>query len=89
MVLGKLKRTLHQYLKQDVDGLDARLLFGVFQKKVLGFDELPDEQQPFFDKIRLYAKKAKKLAEGIEKDDLPLFPEVTSSEEDEKEVEAV
>ena len=39
MVLGKLKRTLHQYLKQGVDGLDARLLFGVYQKKVLGFDE--------------------------------------------------
>ena len=30
MALGKAKRTMSQYLLQDIDGLDVKLLFGVY-----------------------------------------------------------
>ena len=41
VALGKHKNTLNQYLKQEVDGLDVRLLFGVYKNKVFGFEETP------------------------------------------------
>ena len=40
ITLGKHKNTLLQYLKQEIDGLDVRLLFGVYQNKVFGFEEV-------------------------------------------------
>ena len=41
MALGKAKHVMNQYLLQDLDGLDTKLLFGVYQNKVLGAEEQP------------------------------------------------
>ena len=42
LALGKAKHVMNQYSNQDIDGLDLKLLFGVYQRKVLGIEEQPD-----------------------------------------------
>lgn len=56
MALGKARNTMNQFLLQDIDGLDVKLLFGIYQKKVLGYEERLEEQPEILDKI-LAAKK--------------------------------
>ena len=56
LALGKANNTMAQYLLQDIDGLDVKLLFGVYQNKVLGYEEKQEEVPDILDKI-LGAKK--------------------------------
>lgn len=56
MALGKAKNTMSQYLNQDIDGLDVKLLFGIYQKKVLGYEERDEEVPEILEKI-IAAKK--------------------------------
>ena len=56
MALGKAKNTMSQYLNQDIDGLDVKLLFGIYQKKVLGYEERDEEVPEVLEKI-IAAKK--------------------------------
>lgn len=56
LALGKAKDTMSQYLLQDIDGLDIKLLFGIFQRKVIGAEELKEEISDILDKI-IDAKK--------------------------------
>jgi len=50
-------------LNQDIDGLDVKLLFGIYQKKVLGYEERVEEVPDILEKIIL----AKKIARQIYK----------------------
>ena len=56
LALGKAKETMSQYLQQDIDGLDVKLLFGVYQRKVHAAEELKTVTPDILDKI-LEAKK--------------------------------
>ena len=56
LALGKARNTMTQYLDQDIDGLDVKLLFGVYQRKVLGYEEKIKEIPDPLDRI-LEAKK--------------------------------
>ena len=51
MALGKARNTMTQYLLQDIDGLDVKLLFGVYQRKVLGYEERTEETPDILDRI--------------------------------------
>ena len=44
MALGKAKHVMSQYIYQDIEGLDTKLLFGVYQRKVLGAEEQPAKE---------------------------------------------
>ena len=57
MALGKAKAVMNQYLLQDIDGLDVKLLFGCYQRKVMGFEERIELTEDVLEKI-LVAKKA-------------------------------
>lgn len=50
MALGKAKRTMSQYLLQDIDGLDVKLLFGIYDRKVLAAEERTEDHD-ILDKI--------------------------------------
>ena len=71
MALGKTKNTMNQYLLQDIDGLDVKLLFGVYQRKVLGYEERIEVIPDILDKILDAKKQAKQLfaAKNIENQD--------------------
>lgn len=56
MALGKAKAVMNQYLLQDIDGLDVKLLFGVYQRKVLGYEEHIEAFEDTLERI-LLAKK--------------------------------
>ena len=43
MALSKAKRVLNQYILQDIDGCDTKLLSGLYQRRVFGYEELPEE----------------------------------------------
>ena len=63
MALSRARNTMSQYLNQDIDGLDVKLLFGIYQKKVLGYEERVEEVPDILEKIIL----AKKIARQIYK----------------------
>jgi hypothetical protein len=47
-------------LLQDIDGLDVKLLFGVYQRKVLGYEERPEQEfEDVLEKILVSKKQAK------------------------------
>ena len=76
LALGKAKDTMSQYLLQDIDGMDVKLLFGVYQRKVVGAEEVKDEIPDILDKI-LSAKKIGRQRMKGQKEELPaLLPEV-------------
>jgi len=43
-------------LLQDIDGLDVKLLFGIYQSKVLGIEEIKEDIHDILEKI-IEAKK--------------------------------
>ena len=47
---------------QDIDGLDVKLLFGCYQRKVLGYEEKIEVIPDILGKIILAKKAAKQLA---------------------------
>ena len=51
LALGKAKSTMGHYTEQDIDGLDAKLLFGIYQRKVLGFEEKVEKIDDPLDRI--------------------------------------
>ena len=61
MALGKARDTMTQYLLQDIDGLDVKLLFGIYQRKVLGYEERTEEPPDILDRIIGSKKQAKQL----------------------------
>ena len=61
MALGKAKNSMGQYLNQDIDGLDVKLLFGVYQRKVLGYEERVEEITDILDKIMFSKRMARQL----------------------------
>mmetsp|Transcript_42803 Transcript_42803/g.56555 ORF Transcript_42803/g.56555 Transcript_42803/m.56555 type:complete len:145 (+) Transcript_42803:1722-2156(+) len=73
MALGKAKTVMNQYLLQDIDGLDVKLLFGCYQRKVLGFEERSEHIDDVLEKILVAKKQARQLAALIP-DKTPLPP---------------
>ena len=59
MALGKAKAVMNQYLLQDIDGLDVKLLFGIYQRKVLGYEEHIEQFKDVLEKILLAKKQAR------------------------------
>jgi len=53
MAISRSKALLEQYLLQDIDGIDIKLLFGVYQRRVLGLEEMLPEKLPLLERIRL------------------------------------
>ena len=65
MTLGKAKTVMNQYLMQDIDGLDVKLLFGVYQRKVIGYEEKPQNFANILDKIITAKKQARQLVQMV------------------------
>lgn len=81
LALGKAKDTMSQYLLQDIDGMDVKLLFGIYQRKVHGAEEFIDEIPDILDKIIAAKKIGRQRMKGM-KEDLPaLLPEVDPDQE--------
>ena len=59
LALGKARNTMTQYLLQDIDGLDVKLLFGIYQRKVLGYEERNNDEPEVLDRIHAAKKQAK------------------------------
>ena len=59
LALGKARNTMTQYLLQDIDGLDVKLLFGIYQRKVLGYEECNNDEAEVLDRIHAAKKQAK------------------------------
>ena len=78
LALGKAKDTMSQYLLQDIDGLDVKLLFGIYQRKVHGAEEIKDITPDILDKIIDAKRIGRQRMKGISKEEqLPaLLPEV-------------
>ena len=82
LALGKAKDTMSQYLLQDIDGLDVKLLFGIYQRKVHGSEEFMDEIPDILDKIIAAKKIGRQRMKGM-KEDLPeLLPEVDPDQDE-------
>ena len=71
MALSKAKRVLNQFILQDIDGCDTKLLSGLYQRKVYGYEELPAENPFILDKIT----EARKIANQMAKQ-MPHTPEI-------------
>ena len=69
MALGKAKTVMNQYLLQDIDGLDVKLLFGIYQRKVLGYEERTETYNDILE------KHARQLAVFVPPPDLPTLRE--------------
>ena len=80
MALSKAKRVLNQYILQDIDGCDTKLLSGLYQRRVFGYEELPEEQPFILDKI----SEAKQVASQMAKK-MPHEPDIQIKEEAESE----
>jgi len=75
MALGKAKTVMNQYLLQDIDGLDVKLLFGIYQRKVLGYEERTETYNDILEKILTSKKHARQLAVFVPPPDLPTLRE--------------
>ena len=62
LALSKAKQVLNQYILQDIDGCDTKLLSGLYQRKVLGYEEIPEEQPYILDKILGAKQVAQQMA---------------------------
>lgn len=60
MAIGKAKRVIDTFLKQEVDGLDVKLMFGLFQRKVIAYDERAEDFRDFEEKMVSAKKWARK-----------------------------
>ena len=66
LALGKAKNAMGQFLLQDIDGLDCKLLFGIFQRKVIGYEEkileIPDPLDRILEAKKIAWQKYKQMA---------------------------
>ena len=65
LAISKAKQVLNQYILQDIDGCDTKLLSGLYQRKVLGYEEVPEEQPYILDKILGAKQVAQQMAKQI------------------------
>lgn len=59
LAMSRLRHGVEQYLGEEVDEVDSRLLHGVYQKKVLTQKEIKQEPVFIIDKINTYKTIAK------------------------------